>query len=691
MINIPEFKNKNIFYRPDLKPDYDYMSDAEYQQIKDYLDDIDDYIDIPEFIESMPSNLIAIKNLRKRIDYVRGSLGVLPNDLGFILEKTYDFIEKELDSIEAQEIGNIKINKITIDTDREEYADIETIYGYEDTTTKLSSDYEDIDLFPSNDIKIVATERPDIGSLITESSNSDSISIYEMFNNGLNSTIVSVLKSIALATREVPNINAAKLYQEFYNNSGNIEDNFRHLCDSIHRSQIERSQKARLMDKLHNVEKTAFHIRSKNTANELRKRYYESKRDEDVDYIGTKNNEYLRKARIDYDKKYKNALSDMYKYFNSANNMVEEISNDFCKECISKVKLKQEDIDPFEPKPKRDKNPRPDQRYKEKELPDRPERKALPKMPSKYKPPNFSAGAGGGFSGGGGGGGGGGTAGSVPGNSVKAKVWNALRKHGFTKEATAAIMGNLQQESGFDPSIVERVPNSYGTRGFGLLQWTGSRRTNIENAARSQGKDITDVAFQIDYLVQELELSYYSGRFPGGVPGLKSMTDINRCVDVFHDVFVASNDRNAGDPSLSKRKNFAQSIYNEFADKEVGGQVDAGGTGGQQDVVKAALSFLGTPYVWGGTTPSGFDCSGFVQYAYKMVGKNIPRNTTGQLAGGQVISPNDIQPGDLVLPHNGHVGMYIGNNQVVHSPQTGDVVRIVSITSQGWLNNIRRY
>lgn len=680
MINIPEFKNKNIFYRPDLKPDYDYMSDAEYQQIKDYLDDRDDYIDIPEFIESMPSNLVAIKNLRKRMDYVRGSLRVLPNDLGFILEKTYDFIEKELDSIEAQEIGNIKVNRITIDTDKEEYSDIETIYGYDEVTTKISDDYEDIDLFPQNDIKIVATEKPDIGALITESSNSDSISIYEMFNNGLNGTIVSVLKSIALATREVPNINAAKLYQEFYNNSGNIEDNFRHLCDSIHRSQIERSQKARLMDKLHNVEKTAFHIRSKNTANELRKRYYESNRDEDVDYIGTKNNEYLRKARIDYDKKYKNALSDMYKYFNSANNMVEEISNDFCKECISKVKLKQEDIDPFEPKPKRDKNPRPDQRYKEKELPDRPERKALPKMPSKYKPPNFSAGAGGGgFSGGGGSVAGG----KVEGNTNEIKLWNAFRAMGYSGQATAGMLGNFVKESGYNPAAVES-----GGTGFGIAQWSHGRNPAVKAWLRGQGLSETDLVGQAKYVNYEMEQSY-GAKFPGGLNGFKSMTDPGEAAYLFHKIFEVSADSRE---RIQGRMNAAVEIYNRLSKLEKpDGTVPMGGSGGQQDVVQAALSFLGTPYVWGGTTPAGFDCSGFVQYAYKMVGKNIPRNTTGQLAGGQVIRPEDIQPGDLVLPSGDHVGMYIGNNQVVHSPQTGDVVRIVSITSQGWLNNIRRY
>ncbi|WP_251861639.1 C40 family peptidase [Clostridium sp. Marseille-Q2269] len=98
------------------------------------------------------------------------------------------------------------------------------------------------------------------------------------------------------------------------------------------------------------------------------------------------------------------------------------------------------------------------------------------------------------------------------------------------------------------------------------------------------------------------------------------------------------------------------------------------------DVVGYAMQFQGVPYVWGGTSPSGFDCSGFVQYVYRnAAGKDLPRDTYGQIGAGERVSQDQLQPGDLVFPHAGHVGIYIGGGQIIHAPQTGDVVKISPI------------
>lgn len=98
------------------------------------------------------------------------------------------------------------------------------------------------------------------------------------------------------------------------------------------------------------------------------------------------------------------------------------------------------------------------------------------------------------------------------------------------------------------------------------------------------------------------------------------------------------------------------------------------------DIVETALQYLGTPYVWGGTSPSGFDCSGFVQYVYRQHGINISRTTYTQIYDGTPISRSQLQPGDLVFPHSGHVVMYIGNGQVIHAPKPGDSVKISPLT-----------
>ncbi len=99
-------------------------------------------------------------------------------------------------------------------------------------------------------------------------------------------------------------------------------------------------------------------------------------------------------------------------------------------------------------------------------------------------------------------------------------------------------------------------------------------------------------------------------------------------------------------------------------------------------VVAYASNFLGTPYLWGGTTPAGFDCSGFTQYVYKHFGITLGRTTYDQIKNGYAVSRDELQPGDLVFYGKGgspsHMGIYVGNGMYIHSPRTGDVIKISS-------------
>jgi cell wall-associated NlpC family hydrolase len=101
----------------------------------------------------------------------------------------------------------------------------------------------------------------------------------------------------------------------------------------------------------------------------------------------------------------------------------------------------------------------------------------------------------------------------------------------------------------------------------------------------------------------------------------------------------------------------------------------------------AALSMLGTPYVWAGSQPGGFDCSGLVMWAFAQVGVSLPHSTYADYSLGVPVSRDQLQPGDLVFFDGlGHMGIYIGGDQFVHAPHTGDVVKISSL-NEGWYSS----
>jgi cell wall-associated NlpC family hydrolase len=136
----------------------------------------------------------------------------------------------------------------------------------------------------------------------------------------------------------------------------------------------------------------------------------------------------------------------------------------------------------------------------------------------------------------------------------------------------------------------------------------------------------------------------------------------------------------------------ASAAAGDVAGTAVAAAPAAAATGAAQVAVDTALAQVGDPYVYGATGPNSFDCSGLTSYAYKAAGKAIPRTSKAQSTFGTAVSKANLQPGDLVFFYSpvSHVGMYIGNGQMVHASTAGKPVAVVSLDSMPSYAGARR-
>lgn len=143
---------------------------------------------------------------------------------------------------------------------------------------------------------------------------------------------------------------------------------------------------------------------------------------------------------------------------------------------------------------------------------------------------------------------------------------------------------------------------------------------------------------------------------------------------------------------LEKKKERVEDLVAETEDKldelraenQTGATpVDVGdiGSGAAAQAAEIALAQQGAPYVWGAEGPNSFDCSGLAVYAYRQVGVSLPHYTGALWEAGPQVSRSELRPGDLVFTSSHHMGLYVGNGQMVHAPQTGDVVKVSEIWS----------
>jgi cell wall-associated NlpC family hydrolase len=117
-----------------------------------------------------------------------------------------------------------------------------------------------------------------------------------------------------------------------------------------------------------------------------------------------------------------------------------------------------------------------------------------------------------------------------------------------------------------------------------------------------------------------------------------------------------------------------------------------GGTSEGMAAVQAALTRIGSPYSWGAEGPGAFDCSGLVKWAFQQAGISLPHSSYAQAAGGQPVSTDQMQPGDVISYYSdaSHVGIYIGDGMMVHASTFGVPVRIAPVNNAP-IYNVRRY
>jgi len=175
--------------------------------------------------------------------------------------------------------------------------------------------------------------------------------------------------------------------------------------------------------------------------------------------------------------------------------------------------------------------------------------------------------------------------------------------------------------------------------------------------------------------------------FPSGSPGASPRSSI--VVPGFGIVFPGSGYYLPGFPSRSSERGNQQVAQSPSQNNQT-----PGAQGGNQQVVQLAMQHLGKPYVWGGTGPNSFDCSGLVQYVFRQAGKELPRTADQQFNVGTPVSRDQLQPGDLVFfkdtyknnyPNRiTHVGIYIGNDRFIHAANPDQGVIISSLSESYW-------
>lgn len=221
---------------------------------------------------------------------------------------------------------------------------------------------------------------------------------------------------------------------------------------------------------------------------------------------------------------------------------------------------------------------------------------------------------------------------------------------------------------------------------------TASRRHTLVEAARTSG--LTDEAYDADAegargldLLDDGEVSG-SAASAGSADGGGQMTELADEISRQADLRKERAERLAAERAEQERIEAEERAAREAAERKAAEEKAARERAERerreatvQTALDTALDQVGVPYRWGGTTPRGFDCSGFTSYAWRAAGVELPRTSRAQYGATRRVAADDLQPGDLLFFYSpvSHVGIYLGDGKMVDAPSSGRSVQVRSI------------
>lgn len=305
-------EKENILYRPTI--DYD----------KSY-DTVNIFRESNES-EKEASSYNILDNLNNKIENIDSIINLLPEDLADIAKKPFEAIKHVIGDISDNPEKIPSEEEISVSVVTEEKEEIKDFYP----DSPFRKDSEPIRIEVSTNDKI---------DVIKKEYEYDLVSIIEDYINNLDMIMDKYMKNIMSLMSGINSSLYVKVLTKYELNTGKVSTNNKHLSDIIIRSQISRTMRSKMYNKLFNIDKTITHIKMCKIGVQQRLRYYEASYTKDNSFDNIISNKMLENSRMLYDKKYKQNFINLYKYLNSSVMVLDECFNMFINEAQAKIIL----------------------------------------------------------------------------------------------------------------------------------------------------------------------------------------------------------------------------------------------------------------------------------------------------------------------------------------------------------------